>query len=66
MVGLNQKKMVSKEITQIELIKMILDHAEEDQMLYEVIYLGLKKMKEDSELIPHEALSLASFDLIGL
>ncbi len=57
---------MNKKITQIELIKMVLDHAEKHGFTYEVIYLGLKKMKEDSELIPHEALSLASYDLIGL
>ena len=65
-MGLTKIKMSKEPKEQIELIKMILDHAEEDQMLYEVIYLGLKKMKEDSELIPHEALSLASYDLLGV
>ena len=52
--------------TQIELIKMVLDHAEKHGFTYEVIYFGLKKMKEDQKLTPHEALSLASYDLIGL
>lgn len=48
--------------TQIELIKMVLDHAEKHGFTYEVIYFGLKKMKENPKLIPHEALALASYD----
>ncbi len=58
--------MINNPPTQIELIKMVLDHAEKHGFTYEVIYFGLKKMKEDCKLTPHEALSLASYDLIGL